>query len=416
MTMATGATGIRQFLRYTLTHAPWALISSLSAGLSNYVVTIMLAKFYGLATSGQFRLLLSVFGMLSLFTLMDSGKIAIKYLVQGEKGVIRPLIRQRILWGQAGLAIGLVTAFVYYLRGDAVWLPLLAVALCVPLAKPATMYAQINQARKQFRRNAFYSVIKYGTITLAAFVLGWLHADPVWFLCLFFLLTCAFNMAFLARHEEAFEPGNANAAQYRRESLQLSASGIFPILLEHADKFLISYFFGLQVLGLYVIGVSTGRLLLHFVKPTLTIYFPLLVKQRLARSILVFGFFALTAAGLLTDLGLRYYFSHVLGAAYMDAAPLAMVIVSGLGVYFVGVVVYYSAVYHQDSTARIPAITNIATALLIISYMAASVSFGGDYALLLCAASYPLRELINLIVIKLLNARMTADENPRPVL
>jgi len=406
---------MHQRVRYTVTHAPWSLISSLSAGVSNYIVIIMLAKFYGLAASGQFRLLLSMFGILSLFTLRDSGKVAIKYLVQNECGVVRPLIRQRLLWGLAGLAIGLAIVLVFYLRGDSAWLPLLVVALCVPIAHPASMFAQINQARKQFRLNAFYSVTKYGTITLAAFALGWFRADPIWFFCLFFLLTSAFHIAFLLRHEEVFEADNVNASQYRRESLQLSASGIFPILLDHADKFLISYFFGLEVLGLYVIGVSTGRLMLHFVKPTLTIYFPVLVNQHLDRSLLIGGFLALTAVGLVAGIAVHFYFIYVLGAQYMDAAPLAMVIVAGLGVYFVGVVVYYSAVYHQDGTARIPAITNVVTAVLIVCYMLAAVRFGGDYALLLCAASYPLRELVNLIVITLLNTRLNTGENARAV-
>ena len=38
-------------------------------------------------------------------------------------------------------------------------------------------------------------------------------------------------------------------------------------------------------------------------------------------------------------------------------------------------------------------------------YMVAALTFGGDYALLLCAASYPLRELVRLIVIRNLNSR-----------
>jgi len=344
--------------------------------------------------------------LMSLFTLMDSGKVAIKYLVQGEHGVIRPLLRQRVVWGLAGLILGVGSATAFYSQANDIWLPVLVGALCVPIAQPTTLFAQINQARVRFRLNAYYNLIKFVTIVLAALLLGYFRADPIWFFCLYFILLSTFHTTFFLFQREAFEPDNTNSRQYRRESLQLSASGVFPILLEQADKFLVTYFFGLEVLGLYVIGVSTGRLLLHFVKPVLTIYFPILVKQRLSWPVLVVSFIALTVAGLLiAGLTIQFYFAQILGPEYTDAAPLAMVIVSGLGVYFIGVIVYYSAVYHEEGTARIPAITNIVTSTLIICYMLASLKFGGNYALILCAASYPLREFVNMIVINILTAR-----------
>lgn len=404
--MSEKSAGPGELLRYSLANAPWALISSLSAGVANYIIIIILAKTYGLAASGQFRLLLSIYGMISLFTLMDSGKIAIKYLVQGETGVVRPLLRQRFLWGLAGSLTGLITAAVLYRNGDPLWLPLIVAAICVPIAQPASLFAQINQARKEFRTNALYNVTKYVVILGAAFALAYMNADVIWFLALFFILTAIFHVVFLWRQEETFQPDGTASAGYRKDALKLSASGIFPIMLEHADKFLVSYFFGLETLGLYVVGVSTGRLLLHFVKPVLTIYYPILVKKKINMYALVPVFLALTTLGLFTAyFVLDYYFANVLGAEYADATAISTVIVAGLGVYFLGVITYYSAVYHQDGNVRVPAITNIITASLTVLYMTVSLKFGGAYALILCAASYPLREFLNLLIIQLLHSR-----------
>ena len=220
----------------------------------------------------------------------------------------------------------------------------------------------------------------------------------------YFIFHAAFNLVYLTQHEEFSKPENDNAPLYRRESLQLSGSGAFTVLLDNADKFLVSYFFGLEALGLYVIGISTGRLFLHFIKPTLTIYYPVLVKHRFSPSLLVGGFLGLSAIGAVTAFLARYYFEHVLGAEYLDAYPLAVIVLLGLGVYFVGVIYYYSAIYYKDSTARIPAISNVITAIVVTIYMAIVLKFGGDYALMLCAASYPLRELVTIIVISILDA------------
>jgi len=411
MSITAEAGGKLQWIRYTLSHAPWAIIATLSAGLSKYVIVILVAKFYGLATGGQFRLLLSIFGILALFTLVDSGKVAIKYLVQNESGVIRTLYLQRLRWSLLGLATGLGLAAWNYTKGNEVWLPILVAAFCLPLAGPASLFIQINQAHKQFRLNAFYFVLKWGTITLAMFALAFLQVNPVWLMSAYFVLGASFNLLYFSRQDEVYQPENDNKPVYRRASLQLSGSGVFPVLLDNADKFLVSYFFGLEVLGLYVIGVSTGRLFLNFVKPTLTIYFPLLVKHRFAPSLLIGGFAGLSVVGIVAALLMPYYFEYVLGSEYLVAYPFASVIVSGLGIYFVGVIFYYSAVYHKDSSAEIPAITNVVTAILIIAYMLAALKFGGEYALLLCAASYPLRELVKIVMIRFLAARINKGAN-----
>jgi O-antigen/teichoic acid export membrane protein len=209
----------------------------------------------------------------------------------------------------------------------------------------------------------------------------------------------------LIRHSESFEEDNKDTRKYQRESVQLSASGIFPLILEQADKFLISYFFGLETLGLYVIGVSTGRILLHFIKPTLTIYFPYLVQYRLSLKLMIFGFLAFSSIGAISLIFIKYYYHFVLGDEYADAQILSMIIISGIGIYFLGVISYFSAVFHKDGTVKTPAITNIITTSIIAIYMFVSVIAGGEYALMLCAASYPLREFLNLIVIKVIEWR-----------
>ena len=273
----------------------------------------------------------------------------------------------------------------------------------MPISGPASLFVQVNQANKQFRLNAFYFVTAWGTVTAVITLLAFLKVDIVWLLSAYFVLLAIFHAYFFSRHKEVLEPENDNAPHYRRASLQLSGSGIFPIILESADKFLVTYFFGLEALGLYVIGVSSGRLFLHFVKPTLTIYYPILVQYNFSSSVLLAGFLGLSMCGIALALLMRYYFEYVLGPEYMTAYPLAAVILLGLGVSFVGVVRYYSAVYHKEGSPRIPAITNIVTAVIVMTYMVLVLKFGGDYALLLCAASYPLRELVMIITISYLS-------------
>jgi hypothetical protein len=394
---------ISRLTKHAFFNAPWAFIASLSHGLSNYLIMLLLGHYYGLAASGQFRLLTAIVGTLSIFTLVDSGKVVVKYLIMGRTGVVRPILMQRIRWGLLGAVGGVITSAVLYQRGDDLWLPLLVAALLLPLTMSADLYGQINQARSQFRLNALYSVIKYGSLVLIVPLGAVLQLSVQFALVAYSVMRTAFTVLFLAFHPESYEKETAEAKDYRRQSLQLSGSGMFAILLEHADKFLISYFFGMEALGLYAIGVSTGRLLLNVVKPTMTVFFNHFVHHRPSVGMLVVSFLLFTGVGIGVGLLMKYYFEYLLNPIYYAAYPMAAVIVAGLGIYCVQVVMFYSAIYYKGTNMVVPTLVNLIVAVLTVVYLAASIYWGGQYALMLCALSYPLRDALGLIAVPLVS-------------
>jgi hypothetical protein len=138
------------------------------------------------------------------------------------------------------------------------------------------------------------------------------------------------------------------------------------------------------------------------VKPTMAVYFPVLVKEKFSLKLLMVLFAVLTGAGLLASWPLYYYFHSVLGPQYLEAYPLAAIIIGGLGVYFISVAVYYSSVYHKDAKLSVPTTTSFLSTTLTLAYLLLSLKYGGDYALILSAASYPLRDLMTLILTTIL--------------
>ena len=396
---------VKQFILYSFRHAPWAVLASLCAGLSNYLIIILLSQYYGLTTGGEFRLLLSIVGLLTLFTLAEADKVAIRHLVTGKQGVVRPLVISRMRFSLIGTVAGTITAAFFYQKGQEIWLGILTASLLLPLAFPTDLYAQIVQSRKNFRKAALQSFIKYTILTSLAFFAGIWSVTMFTFVAVYYLCLTAINTFFLFRQPETFEPSSSEAALYRRESIRLSVAGFFPVVLEHSDKLLVSYFLGLEKLALYTIGISTGRLISNVIKPTMAVYFPVLVNERFSFGLLLTIFGTLTVAGIGASWPLSYYFSHVLGAEYAEAYPLAAIIIAGLGVYFISVVVYYSSVYHKDAKLSVPTMTSFLSALVTFAYLLLSLKVGGKYALVLSAASYPLRDLLTFVLTLTLSKR-----------
>jgi hypothetical protein len=82
---------------------------------------------------------------------------------------------------------------------------------------------------------------------------------------------------------------------------------------------------------------------------------------------------------------------------------MAAVIVAGLGIYCVQVVMFYSAIYYKGTNMVVPTLVNLIVAVLTVGYLAASIYWGGQYALMLCALSYPLRDALSLVAVPLLS-------------
>ena len=399
-----------QRVRYAVFNAPWVMISSLCQGLSGYFIILILSSTYGLAAGGEFRLYLSILGMLSIFSLVDTGKIAIKYLVLDDHGVVRPLLRNRMMWALLGVVVGLIVVAVFKKRGEDIWLPLLFGTLLLPLTFSADLFAQINQARRQFRLNAIYSICKHSTLVLVAFASSLVGIAVTYILIGYSAVLTSFHLFYLTRHRETFEPGNPKSRTYVRESVKLSASGVFPIALEHADKLLVSYFFGLEALGLYTIGVSTGRIFVRFVKPVTTIYYPVLVDRLPPLGVTLASLGILTTIGVAFAYPMLYYFSHILGDEFTDGYPMALICLLGLGVHAGGVITYYSSVYYKNSSILIPTITNVVTFLIVGTFLVVAVAAGKEIGLILCAASFPLRDLLNMLIPMLLSKKLRGDE------
>lgn len=393
-------------LSYFLSSAPWTLVSSLAAGFVTYIIMVIFSQTYGLAAVGEFRLIISIVAMMSLTTLLDSGKLLVKLLVQDQQGIVRPLLINRMRWSSLGVIGGLITAAIFYRQGNALAPAIAAIALFLPILHPTNLYVQINQARRKFRLNAFINISQYGFIAAMAAVWAMFECDIIIFFVLFFLTTALCNSWFMSQAPECYEQSASNGDKISRDARNLSGSGLLQVVLEHTDKFLISYFLGLEALGLYAIGVSTGRLLLHFVKPLLIIYLPDLVEKRFSLNMQLLSFSVLTIVGVLLAGIMPFYMTWLFGTASLDAYPVAAVIVAGMGLHFVGTTKYYSSVYYKGASLTVPVLTNLITVPPIVAYLLLVLIFGGENALLLCALSYPLRELSNIVIISYLSATL----------
>ncbi|WP_026379203.1 lipopolysaccharide biosynthesis protein [Afifella pfennigii] len=407
---------LKSFAWYTMSNAPWALGTSLAPGLSNYITILIIAWLVDLEAAGRFRIFLSIVGLLSLFSLEDTSKIVIRYVLKGHEEVFRPLLLHRMRWSLIGVVLGLGVSAYLFAKDNPLAPAILVASFWIPIRAPTEMYEQINQARGWFRLNCFLTSFKYTLIALTALFMLSVGFSEIDFFIAGLSLHCIVNMIYLSRYRDLFVRSDDYPKEIFRESNHLSVSGAPNLLLEHADKFLVAYLFDLDTLAVYTIAISTGRLLLNLVKPTLTIYFSRLSRLEPTAMQMSVAFVAMTAVGVAVAVLSKYYFMEVLPGFYETAYPISFVIFAGMGIYSVGVLAQYSSIFFRDGRIEVPVYSNLARFGITGAYMAILAIRPGEWTLLLLAASYPLREAVTLFTNRYFRMRLAKKAQQAPEL
>jgi hypothetical protein len=409
-------------ISYFARNAPLAILTSSLPGLVNYVIILFLTAHHSLEHVGEYRLLISYLGLVGLASFPETSKIQVRARALGDARASAVLFFTRCY------GIGLVTMTLWCVHalelatGSAI-LPagLLGVATVACLALPAELFLSHLQAERRFALLAGISAVKYLS-SLAVFVTLALGGYSIQVAVMAQITTmAAFNVAFFATWLGPAVAVNARAvwspaalARDRRaqEAITLSVANWLPGSLEHLDKMVIGYLFGLQALGLYTLAFSTGRFLYNSLKPAFYIYYRQFVDKLPGRRLLqrVTVAFTLLGAALLAAFLAAVY--HVPAfAAFEGGEAVVGILFMSYGIAMADAVYTQSYGINRDAKARHLLVANliISVACLVLFSMSAFVSLA--WAQILCALHYPLRHAGTLFALSRLRRR---DEQRAP--
>lgn len=263
-------------------NAPFAIAASALPGAVNFVITVYLAYAAGMAETGEYRILYSCYVLLGLAAMLETSKVFIRAIVSDDHEATTALFANRLLFTlgafllvAAGYGIGQAIG-AHAITGSVV-----AVAALSVIIYPLDSYQSLLQARGRFNLLFLSELIKYA-LAFAAFVvaveLGFsvtqamiaqLGTIALCHVAYFSLVTRTFVDFGLVRSRFVHMVRSEPAKQARIYSYATLAPGS----LEHVDKFLVGWVFGLEFLGVYTLASTTGRFLYNTLKPALYIYY-----------------------------------------------------------------------------------------------------------------------------------------------
>lgn len=394
--------GARAALSHFMRNAPFAIAASSFQGLVNYIVVVYLAYSASLHATGEYRTLFSCYSLIGLAAMYETNKVFIRSIVADDHEATTALFTNRLAFAVGAFLIVLAAwALSTAVGSDAFPVSLVWIAAISMVIYPLDSYLSLLQARGRFNLLFLSELIKY-SLALAAFIaamqLGYsveqammaqLGAMALCHIAYFSLVTRTFVDFDLVRRRF----GAMLRSDPARQARLYSFANLVPSSLEHVDKLLVGWVFGLEFLGVYTLAYSTGRFLYNTLKPALYIYYRRFVDRmpgwRLLRMV-GFGF---------TVFGIVNAAVFLLAIAYIPAmhrfasgAVTTVILFLAYGIGIIRAVYGQAFSLNKDSDARHALWASVQATLLSLVCLAAALMSSRPIALVLLAIQYPIRD------------------------
>lgn len=386
---------------YFLRNAPLAILSSSLPGFVNYAAILFLTAQHSFEDVGQYRLLISYFTLMGLFSLMESNKVQVRASAAADTGTTASIFVART-YGM--IVCTLLTAFAVLYDGYTHHLNLpdnlLLIAVLSCVYYPTDLLISTFQAKKRFGLLAVLTFVKY-LLALAVLVALLCAGHGVVFATLMQIGTMTLvNLIFFlfwlgwpvlgALGWRNMNPARLSKDESIRDAFILSVAKILPSTLEHSDKMLIGYFFGLEVLGLYTLAFSTGRFLYNALKPAFYIYYRHYVDTLPAKRLLNYVMVAFSLFGI--GLCVIFYFCTLYIPAFgkFDGAEAVVYIFFlSYGIAMVDAIYSQSYGINKNADTRHFLVANTVVSLACYAIFSLCAILPAHAAMITCALHYP---------------------------
>ena len=269
MTIGSARNGIYRLLRwsekYTKTDmvylakgGGWMLFGRAVGMAATFFLSLALANLLPKETFGQYKYVISIANVLSLFTLSGMGTAVARAVAQGREGVIDVAVRAEIRWGTiGGLLSATLGVFYYFGRHDiGLALAFFVLAIFAPFINVYSLYSSILQGKKLFPLSVRYDVYSQ-IINFALMLVAILQTRQVWLLILPFLFVNSWlQKIWLARTRAQVGLNSVSDDETIKFGKDLSWMGAFNIFSTYFDQIAVFYFLGPVQTAIYSMALA----------------------------------------------------------------------------------------------------------------------------------------------------------------
>ncbi len=262
-------------MRYLVKGGFWLTLGQIALGLIALGLSVAFSHLVPKDAYGTYRFLLSVFWVLTAFSLTGLPTALSRAIARGFDGTYRKAFTLSLMGSTPLLVIALAMSG-YYALNDNLLLAggMLTIAVLGPLMQVSLLYGSFLEGKKDFKRMALYGIV-LNAVT-GALILGLMTvtSDPVMFLLAYLGGNIVIGLLLCLHTYRIYKPQGDTSPELFSLSAHFSAMNVISTISQQADKILVFHFLGAVPLAVYTFATALPEQAKSTVNSVATLAFP----------------------------------------------------------------------------------------------------------------------------------------------
>lgn len=233
----------------------WLIISQCAILISSFVLSLVFANLLPKDVFGNYRYIISLSGMLSIFILNGMNSAVVQAVSRGFDGILKKSILVQIKWGGIFSIASFIVGFYYLFNNNlTIFFSLITVSIFYPLSSAFNTYTAFLNGKRDFKKLAIYNIVSSLVITLVMTIIVILKGKVFMLSLAFFATNTIVNYYFYRKtipfinEELSIDKEVESHIAYGKH---LSFIGAISSIAQYIDGVLVFHYLGSTPLAIY---------------------------------------------------------------------------------------------------------------------------------------------------------------------
>ena len=230
----------------------WLTLRQITSMAVAFLSAIAFANLLDPATYGNYKYILSLVGILAVFSLDGIRTAVTQATARGLEGSFYTGFKIKLKWGMLGSLAAMGLALYYWITGNNFFfIPLIISAVFSPLMNASQIYDAYLSGKKLFNIQVNYSIINQIISTAAIITALFFTKNLFWLIAVYFFSNTSLDYFFYSLTKARFRPNKKEDVKTIPHAKHLSLMSIINYLGTYLDKILLFNLAGPAQLAIY---------------------------------------------------------------------------------------------------------------------------------------------------------------------
>lgn len=258
----------------------WLTLGQVVSVLSTFLLAIAFANLLSPENYGQYKYILSLLGILQIFSLVGMKKAVTQAVARGLEESFYSGFKTKLKWSICGSLVAIGLSAYYLLRGNQLLsVPLLLIAVFMPLMEASRIYVGFLGGKRLFSIQTKYGIINQIISATTIVITLFLTKNIFWLIAVYLVSHTITNYCFYLITKMKFRPNQKKDNDTINYGKHLSLMGIISQGATYLDKIILFHFVGSVQLAVYSFAILAPEELKNILGNISTLALPKLASR-----------------------------------------------------------------------------------------------------------------------------------------